>query len=117
VLAQASESNLTSIKFLFKIKKFNFSVIADCGGLFGLFLGFSFTSLIKFIRRNIKDDDKINKVHPKIASAPRSSLMKSSSWIVDIDNKNDLNNLLIWQMQARDRAFQQKKLSHGTFYQ
>jgi hypothetical protein len=43
--------------------------------------------------------------------------MKSSSWIVDIDNKNDLNNLLIWQMQARDRAFQQKKLSHGTFYQ
>lgn len=91
-------------------------MIADCGGLFGLFLGFSFTTIVRLIRSLI--DDKIqntekDKNNPKIT---KIQPIGKSSWIMDIDNQKDLKNLLHWQLEARERGSRKNSCGFNKKY-
>lgn len=91
-----------TVSQIFKILKsliLMFLVIADCGGLLGLFLGFSFTAAIRFIRQLI-ESFKARETKVKDFDLKASKV----SWVNDVDDRDDFMTLLWWQLQARKRA-------------
>lgn len=78
--------------------------IADLGGLFGLFLGFSFPTIIHFIYKQFEaHQTRKNKI--KTLTVKSKKITKNeNAWAHFVDSRENIENLLAWQENARKRA-------------